>query len=62
MAAFVYFWVLGVGGLGRLRHRHLVPIIHEDVSDGFPAGAVGESSMHKDYVFDMLIHDYSPLQ
>ena len=29
-----------------LHHRHLVPIILEDVSDGFPAGAVGESTMH----------------
>src|SRR6202051_3408059 len=54
--------VVGVGGLGGLRHRYLVPIILEDVSDGFPAGAVGESSMHQDHVFDMLIHDHSPLR
>src|SRR6202166_1771460 len=54
--------VVGVVGLGGLRHRHLVPVILEDVSDGFPTGAIGESSMHQDHVFDMLIHDHSPLQ
>src|SRR5712664_1036394 len=54
--------VLGVGGLGGLRYRHLVPIILEDVSDGFPAGAVGESSMHQNHVLNMLFHDHSPLR
>ena len=54
--------VLGVRGLGGLRHRHPVPIILEDVSDGFPAGAVGESSMHQNHVLNTLIHDHSPLQ
>src|SRR2546422_1288886 len=52
--------VLGVGGLGGLRHRHLVPIILEDISDGFPARAVGECTMHQDHVLNMLFHDYSP--
>ena len=46
--------VVGVGGLGGLRHRHLVPIIHEDVSNRFPAGAIGESSMHQDHVLNKL--------
>jgi len=54
--------VVGVGGLGWLRHRHLVPIILEDVSNGLPAGAVGESSMHQDHVINILRHDNSPLQ
>jgi hypothetical protein len=40
------FLVVGVGGLRGLRYRHLVAIILEDVSDGFPPGAVGESTMH----------------
>ena len=44
--------VLGVGGLRGLRHRHLVSIILEDVSDGFPTGAVGESTMHQNHVLD----------
>jgi hypothetical protein len=44
-----------------LHHRHLVPIILEDVSDGLPTGAVGESSMHQDDVLNMLCHDHSPL-
>jgi len=35
----------GVRSLWRLRHRHLVPIILEDASDGFPAGAVGKCTM-----------------
>jgi hypothetical protein len=54
--------VVGVRSLGRLRHRHLVAIIFEDVSDGFPAGAIGESPMHQNYILNMLFHDYSPLQ
>src|SRR5258708_2254408 len=54
--------VLGVGSLGVLHHRHLVPIIHEDFRDGFPPGAIGESTMHQDHVLNMLFHDYSPLQ
>src|SRR5580704_15491529 len=52
--------VLGVGGLGVLHHRHLVPVIPEDVSDGFPAGAIGESSMYQDHVLNMFFHDHSP--
>src|SRR4029077_9645233 len=52
--------VIGVRGLGGLRYRHLVPIILEDVSDGFPTGAIGECSMHQNHVFNMLIHDNSP--
>ena len=44
--------VVGVGGLGGLRHRHLVPIILEDVSDGFPTGAVGECTVHQNHVLD----------
>src|SRR5271154_169202 len=44
--------ILGVGVLGGLRHRHLVPIPLEDASDGFPAGAVGEGSMHQNHVLD----------
>ena len=53
--------VLGVGSLGVLRHRHLVPVVHEDFGDGFPTRAVGESSMHQDNVVDTLCHDHSPL-
>ena len=52
--------VLGVGCLGVLHHRHLVPILLEDVSDGFPAGAVGERAMHQDHVLNMLCHARSP--
>src|SRR4029077_3518426 len=52
----------GVRSLGRLRHRHPVPIILEDVSDSFPAGAVGECTMYQDHVLNMFFHDYSPLQ
>src|SRR5258708_3022898 len=58
IAAFV-FLVVGVRSLGRLRHRHFVPIILEDLSDGFPSGAVGESSMHQNHVLDR--HCCSPL-
>ena len=39
--------VVGVGGLGGLHHRHRVAVILEDLGDGFPAGAVGESAMHQ---------------
>src|ERR1700693_3162593 len=46
--------VVGVGGLGGLRHRHLVSIILEDVSDGFPAGAVGECTVHQNHVLNIL--------
>src|SRR5260370_32818060 len=46
--------VLGVGGLGGLRHRHLVPIILEDVSDGFPARAIGECTVHQNHVLDVM--------
>src|SRR5271155_2780521 len=46
------FLVVGVRSLGRLRHRHFVPIILEDLGDGFPSGAVGESSMHQNHVLD----------
>src|SRR5271155_5423287 len=53
--------VVGVRSLGRLRHRHLVAIILEDVSDPLPAGAIGESSMYQNYVFNMLFHDLFPL-
>src|SRR5271163_2085339 len=52
--------VVGVRSLGRLRHRHLVAIILEDVSDPLPAGAVRESSMHQDHVLNMLCHNHSP--
>src|ERR1700683_2667646 len=54
--------VVGVRSLGVLHHRHFVAIILEDVSDPFPAGAIGESSMHQNYILNMLFHDYSPLQ
>src|SRR5580698_9280619 len=54
--------VVCIRSLGRLRHRHLVAIILEDVSDGFPPGAIRESSMHQDHVLNMLCHDYSPLR
>src|SRR5580704_4527063 len=36
--------VVGVRSLGRLRHRHLVALILEEVSDPLPAGAIRESS------------------
>src|SRR6185295_604581 len=44
--------VVGVGGLGGLRHRHLVPILLEDVRDGFPTGAIRECTVHQDHVLD----------
>src|SRR5271170_1664290 len=53
--------VVGVRSLRRLRHRHLIAILLQDVSDGFPAGAVGESTMHQDHVLDIR-HSCSPLQ
>src|SRR5580700_2416443 len=53
--------VVGVRSLGVLHHRHLVAIVLEDVSDGFPTRAVGESSMHQNYILNPLFHDFSPL-
>src|ERR1700719_1140231 len=44
--------VVGVRGLGGLCYRHPVPIILEDLSDGFPSRAVGESSMHQNHILD----------
>src|SRR5271168_2284166 len=44
--------VVGVRGLGGLCYRHHVPIILEDLSDGFPARTVGESSMHQNHILD----------
>ena len=44
--------VVGVRSLGRLRYRHLVAILLQDVSDGFPAGAIGECTMHQNHVLD----------
>src|ERR1700691_100982 len=44
--------VIGVGSLGGLRYRYLVAIILEDVGDGFPSGAVGESTVHQNYVLN----------
>src|ERR1700758_5861588 len=52
--------VVSVRSLGRLCYRHLVAILLQDVSDGSPAGAIGESAMHQDHVLNMLFHDYSP--
>jgi len=40
--------VVGVRSLGRLRHRHLVAIILEDVSDPLPAGAIREGTVDED--------------
>src|SRR5580692_8568353 len=54
--------VVGVRSLGRLRYRHLVAIILQYVSDSFPAGAIGESTVHQDHVLNMLFHDHSPFQ
>src|SRR5271163_387600 len=54
--------VIGIRSLGRLRHRHLVAIIFEDVGDPLPTGAIRESSMHQNYILNMLTHDYSPLR
>src|SRR5260370_16069129 len=56
------FLIFGVRSLGRLRHRHLVAIILEDVGDPLPARAIRESSMHQNYILNMLTHDYSPLR
>src|ERR1700728_2627695 len=53
--------VVGVGSLGVLHHRHLVSIMLEDVGNPLPAGTICESSMHKNYILNMLTHDYSPL-
>src|SRR5580693_8849848 len=44
--------VLGVGGLGGLRHRYRVAIVLQDFGDGFPAGAICERAMHQNYVLD----------
>src|SRR5579859_6275160 len=54
--------VVGVRSLGRLRYRHLVAILLQYVSDSFPAGAIGESTVHQDHVLNMLFHDHSPFQ
>ena len=56
IAAFVYFMVVGVRGLGGLRHRYRVAILLKDLRDGVPAGAVGECSMHQNHVtFDNVL-------
>src|SRR5208283_3558646 len=54
--------IVGVRSLGRLCHRHSVAAILEDVRDRLPARAIRESSMHQNYILNMLTHDYSPLQ
>src|SRR5271154_5957414 len=55
------FLVVGVGSLGVLHHRHLVAIMLEDVGNPLPARSICESSMHQNYILNMLSHDYSPL-
>jgi hypothetical protein len=54
--------VVGVRSLGRLRYRHLVAIILEDLSNLLPAGPVRESSMHQNDILNLLCHDYFPLR
>src|SRR6202008_680004 len=44
--------VLGVGGLGGLRHRDRVAILLEDLGDGFPTRSIGNCTMHQDHVLD----------
>jgi hypothetical protein len=56
------FLVVGVGSFGVLHHRYLVSIVHEDCSDRFPAGTVGESSMYQNHIMNTLCHRHSPLQ
>jgi hypothetical protein len=53
--------IVGVRSLGGLRHLPLVAIILEDVGHPLPAGAIRESSVHQNYIFNVLTHDYSPL-
>jgi hypothetical protein len=54
--------VVGVRSLGVLDYRHLVAIMLEDVGNPLPTGTIRESSMHQNYILNMLTHDYSPLQ
>ncbi len=35
-----------------LDHRHRVPVVLEDVRDGFPAGPIRECTVHQDHVLD----------
>src|SRR5271168_1585738 len=56
--SFRVLLVVGIGSLGVLHHRHLVPIILEDVGNPLPAGTICESSMHKNYILNMLFHDH----
>ncbi len=44
--------VVGVGGFGGLRYRHRVAVLLEDLGDGFPAGAIGECTVHQNHVLD----------
>jgi hypothetical protein len=44
--------VVGVGGLGGLRHRYRVAILLKDLCDGIPAGAIGECTMDQHHVLD----------
>src|SRR6202044_3859776 len=45
--------VVGVRSLGRLRHRHLVAVLLQTVSDSLPARAIGESTVPQDHVLDL---------
>ena len=56
------FLVVGVRGLGRLRHRHRVAILLEDLRYGFPTGAIGECSMHQNHVLDASAAQDPPRQ
>src|SRR5271154_5725864 len=42
----------GIRGFGGLRDRYRVTILLEDLGDGFPAGAIGECTVHQDHVLD----------
>src|SRR5580658_1136858 len=52
---------VGVRSLRRLRYRHLIAILLQDVSDGFPSGPVGACTVHQNHVL-YIRHRYSPLQ
>ena len=60
ITAFAVLLVVGVRSLGRLRHRHLVPVILEDVSNGFfqPEPSANAQHANQDHVLNMLCHDH----
>src|SRR5579862_4704403 len=55
--SFRVLLVIGVGSFRVLYHRHLVAVMLENVGNPLPAGTIRESTMHQNYVLNMLTHD-----